>query len=61
MRNEAIKMIDEAAAKAQKKLQCLSMMAKSGSVFRICQKIKREGQDHIECCLKIINKFKEYQ
>ncbi len=61
MRNEAIKMIDEAAAKAQKKIQCISMMAKSGSVFRICQKIKREGQNHTDCCLKIVNNLKEYQ
>lgn len=49
------------ATKTQKKLQCLNAMAKSGSVFKVCQKIKREGPDHIDCCLRMVNNLKEFE
>ena len=59
MRNEAIRLIDETTAKAHKRLQCFGALAKSGSVFRVCQRIKREGPEHIDCCLRMVNKLKE--
>ena len=61
IRNEAIGVIDEITSKMQKRLQCFGAMAKSGSVFRVCQKIKREGPEHIDCCLRMVNKLKDME
>jgi hypothetical protein len=52
-------MIDEFTTKIKRKLECFEMLSESRSIFKVSLKLKREGFQHYDCCLPIINKLKE--
>lgn len=54
----ALSMIEELKKNVERKFECLWELPQSGSVFKVCQKIKGEGNSHQRCCIAIINAFK---